>query len=127
MLVASGLAGGGGLPVQALGGRVERRFWLINACTIDVAPAQLAAVRALPGVADVAAPAAEEPELPGWTGEVEHLGKQPWFSALGEAERKAIEAGVQALAERGDYEAMLRQSNWKAPHGAYHTPGSRSK
>jgi hypothetical protein len=37
--------------VEALGGRVERRFWLVNACTIDLPPAQLPAVRALANVA----------------------------------------------------------------------------
>jgi hypothetical protein len=49
--------------VKALGGRVERRFWLVNACTIDVPPVQLAAVRALPGVLSVAPDLVVEPAI----------------------------------------------------------------
>ena len=44
--------------LAALGGRVDLQFWLINACTIEIRPEQLAAVRALPNVAFV------DPDLP---------------------------------------------------------------
>jgi subtilisin family serine protease len=44
--------------IVAMGGRVVLQFWLINAATIEVKPAQLAAVRALPNVLFVA------PDLP---------------------------------------------------------------
>jgi hypothetical protein len=39
--------------IEALGGRLVLQFWLINACTIELAPARLAVVEAMPNVAFV--------------------------------------------------------------------------
>lgn len=42
-----------GQAVEALGGAVNINFWLINACNIDLPPAKLDAVRAMPNVLSV--------------------------------------------------------------------------
>ncbi|HLQ38937.1 MAG TPA: S8 family serine peptidase, partial [Planctomycetota bacterium] len=44
--------------IEALGGGIRIQFWLINACNIEIPPAQLAAVRAMPNVLAI------DPDLP---------------------------------------------------------------
>lgn len=44
--------------------------------------------------AEAAAPAAEP--VPGWNGEMDHLGKQAWFSALPDDVRKQVEDGLKS-------------------------------
>jgi len=44
--------------IEAMGGRVQTTFWLIDVCTIDIKPTDVAQVRAMPGVLFV------DPDLP---------------------------------------------------------------
>lgn len=66
----------------------------------DVAPAVESSAPAEPAAepapaTDTPSPAAEEP-APGWNGEMDHLGKQSWFSALPDDVRKQVEEGLKA-------------------------------
>lgn len=81
------------------------RFYNVDAPAGDAAPvveappAESSAPAAeAPPVADppAAEPAAESEPVPGWNGEMDHLGKQPWFSGLDEAVRKQVEDGLRA-------------------------------
>jgi hypothetical protein len=74
--------------VRGLGGEVVIEFWLINACTVEVPPALVGALAALPNVLNV------RPDLPAWP-----VGTVPIKTATNSNNHNAD--AVQAMGYRG--------------------------
>ena len=58
--------------VEGLGGKIHEHYWIINGCAIDIAPAKLAAIRAMPIVDRMDADQMQHPIIKDATGSRNH-------------------------------------------------------